>query len=149
MKKICLIGVFVSIFSITFSQNIAGKYKGTLTVKYHENVQPEVKPQSIVRLEKTGGTYTVVVSDMSFGNIKIKNFMLDSIETQKVKNTTTLIRYKIKDMLIPQDDDGTFIPAQAMLKSAKVLDNKFEMELWINTGLGLSLVVRFSGNKLQ
>jgi len=149
MKKICLIGILVSIFSVTFSQNIAGKYKGTLKIKYHEKVKPEVKPQSVVYLVDECGTYTIVVLDMSFGNIKIRNFTLDSIEVlpSKVKDTQTLIRYKIKDMLIPRGEGGVFIPAQAMLKSGKTTGNKLELELWINTGLGLSLIVNYSGNK--
>ena len=151
MKKTCLIWFFCSIFFAAFSQNIAGKYSGTQTVKYHESVKPVVKPQAVVRLEKAGELYTVIVSDMSFGNIKIKNFTLDSIETQepKVKNTTEFIRYKIKDTLIPQSEENVFIPAQTMLKSGKVVGNKLELELWVNTGLGLSLVVKFNGNKIQ
>ena len=149
MRKICLIWLLTAVVSAAFSQNIAGRYKGALKIKYHAAAKPEVKPQAVVRVEKAGDTYTAVVSDMSFGHVKIRNFTLDSIETQapKVKNTTELVRYKIKEMLIPQGEEDTFVPAQAMLKSGRVTGNRLEMELWINTGLGLSLVVNFNGNK--
>ena len=152
MKKICLIGIFVSIFFGTFAQDITGRYRGTLTIRYHENARPEVKPQSIVRVEKESDTtFVIIVSDMSFGNIKIQNFTMDTIETlpSKEKNTTTFIRYKIKDMRIPRGSDGTFFPVQAMLKSGTVVGNTLELEIWANTGLGLSLIVRFKGNKIQ
>lgn len=137
-------------FSAAYSQNVAGKYKGTLTIKYHEKAKPEVKPNSIVTLEKSGDMYVMKIDDMSFGYVKIKKFVLDSIETlpPKVKGSTVLERYKIADMLIPRDD-GYSIPAQAMFKEGKVLGNNLTMELLINTGLGLSLRIKFNGNKIK
>jgi hypothetical protein len=150
MKKTILILVLMSMFSTAFSQDVAGKYKGTLTIKYHEQAKPEVKPNSIVSLEKAGDMYVVKIGDMSFGYVKIKDFMLDSLETlpSTVKGTTVLERYKIADMLIPRDD-GTFIPAQTMLKSCKIAGNQLILEIWTNTGLGLSLKTKFNGIKIK